>query len=103
MAKSKFKATKSKKLKCFNTNIIRATKQTIKMAKSKFKATQLRDKGSIYMDDSRPRKLVKKIGNNQKCPCKSEKKYKKCCKKNVILNKKTKKVQLGRRVQWDEN
>ena len=59
------------------------------MAKSKFKATQLRDKGSIYMDDSRPRKLVKKIGNNQKCPCKSEKKYKHCCKKNVIFKKKT--------------
>jgi hypothetical protein len=30
---------------------------------------------------------IKKIGNNQKCPCESGKKYKKCCKKNVILNK----------------
>ena len=30
---------------------------------------------------------TKKIGNNQKCPCESGKKYKKCCKKNVILNK----------------
>ena len=30
---------------------------------------------------------IKKIRNNQKCPCESGKKYKKCCKKNVILNK----------------
>ena len=48
-------------------------------------------------------RTASRIGNNQKCPCGSKKKYKKCCKKNVILNKKTKKVQLGRRVQWDEN
>ena len=32
-------------------------------------------------------KKHKKIGNNQKCPCGSKKKYKKCCKNKVILNK----------------
>tara|TARA_R110002110_G_scaffold247753_1_gene464000 strand:+ start:73 stop:978 length:906 start_codon:yes stop_codon:yes gene_type:complete len=32
-------------------------------------------------------RTASRIGNNQKCPCGSKKKYKKCCKKNVILNK----------------
>jgi hypothetical protein len=27
-----------------------------------------------------PKKATKKIGNNDKCPCGSKKKYKKCCK-----------------------
>ena len=51
------------------------------------KRVQKRRKQGIL--SGRCRKLVKKIGNNQKCPCKSEKKYKHCCKKNVIFKKKT--------------
>ena len=75
-------------------------KKTNKMPKMFLHSTKHHIEGCVYKAKI---KKHKKIGNNQKCPCKSEKKYKKCCKKNVILNKKTKKVQLGRRVQWDEN
>tara|TARA_R110000824_G_scaffold355485_1_gene542682 strand:- start:345 stop:602 length:258 start_codon:yes stop_codon:yes gene_type:complete len=42
--------------------------------------------GTTTIREAHPKRR-KYPGNNQKCPCDSKKKYKHCCKKNVILNK----------------
>ena len=52
-------------------------KKTLKHHIFEGQTVRLRKKG---------KKKHKKIGNNQKCPCESGKKYKKCCKNKVILN-----------------